>query len=172
MAILDFQGVGGRLAGVFSRRPAEAAEGDSAGFSAVQAEGMDRLYRTSSFGLCPPFALPGVPFLPGLLGLSGIEIAFVRVLPEEESAFAMRHRRNEVVYIVAEGEGEFLIDGEAISVRAGAILRIGPESIRAWRNTSTADDLLLIAIQARAGRLRWPRRSDVVGLPGRVRWPR
>lgn len=140
-------------------------------FSVVQADGLERLCRASSTGLHPPFPLPGAPFFPDLLSLSGVDVSFVKVAPGDGSPYLMRHRRNEVVYIVAEGRGEFLIDGEAISVRGGAVVRVRPEAVRAWRNTS-GDDLCLIVVQARAGRFRWPRRSDIVGLPGRIRWSR
>lgn len=165
-----FSSIGGRLQQRW-RRPAANPPGPEAPpFSVVHADGLGGLCQASSaFGLVPPFPLAGRPFWPDLLGMTGVDVSFLKVLPGGAAPFAMRHRRNEVVYVVAAGRGQFLIDGRPVDVEAGTVLRVHPRAVRAWRNVS-AEDLLLIVVQARNDSRRRPTRSDAVGLAGLIPW--
>lgn len=166
---------GGKFRAVTSRGGAlgEAvfeSEEAPATFSVVHAAtGANDLYQLAPSGLLPTVPVPGLPFLRDLLAPTSMDISFLRVLPGAETPYAMRHRRNEVVCIVTGGRGQFLIDGNAVDVASGTVLRIEPAAVRAWRNTSS-EDLLLIMIQGRAGSLRRALRSDAVGVPGQVAW--
>ncbi|SIO56824.1 Cupin domain-containing protein [Singulisphaera sp. GP187] len=152
-----------------ARTVTEPATTEVSTFSVVHADGLDGLCQTSAFGLIPPFPIPGKPTLRDRLHPTGVDVSFVKVLPWEETAYEMRHRRNEVVYIVAAGRGQFLVDRESVEVKPGTVLRVSPEAVRAWRNVSS-EELLLIVIQGRAGRLRQRSRSDAVGQPGLIPW--
>jgi mannose-6-phosphate isomerase-like protein (cupin superfamily) len=127
------------------------------------------LCQTSAFGLVPPFPVAGRPFWPDLLNATGVDVSFLKVLPGDAAPFAMRHRRNEVVYVVASGRGQFRIDGQAIDVAEGTVLRVHPNVVRAWRNVSS-EDLLLIVVQGRNDSRRRPTRSDAIGLAGLIPW--
>ncbi len=177
--VSQLQDLGRRLQGATSRimpRARSAKEGattpllDMPSVSAIQAEGMERLYQVSSLGLVPLSPGPGKAQLGEMLSLTGTDISFLRVLPGTGTPFAMQHRKDEVVYVVTEGKGQFLIDDEPIDVAAGTLLRVAPTAARAWRNTSS-EDLCMIVIQARAGRRLRSKRSDAVGLPRRLLWP-
>ena len=172
-SVSDFQALGGRLKGAtIGRIPRKVATTDEVkvpAFSIIGGDGLDGLYRPASMGLHPPFPVRGASSLREVLSMTGMDVSFLRVLPGDETPFAMRHRKNEVVYIVAEGRGEFLVDGEVVEVEGGSILRVSPSARRAWRNTSSAD-LCLIVVQARARRPEPARRSDAIGQPGLVRW--
>ncbi|AGA30710.1 cupin domain-containing protein [Singulisphaera acidiphila] len=148
---------------------AEPATAEVPTFSVVHAEGLDGLCQTTSFGLTPPFPIPGKPTLRDRLHPTGVDVSFVKVLPWEETPYEMRHRRNEVVYIVAAGRGQFLVDREVVEVNPGTVLRVRPECLRAWRNVSS-EDLLLIVIQGQVGALRRRSRSDAIGQPGLIPW--
>ncbi|WP_422924621.1 cupin domain-containing protein [Singulisphaera sp. PoT] len=139
-------------------------------FSAHHAKGLDRLYESSEFGLLPPFTGLARPILREVFGRTGVELMFIRVDPGDATPFAMRHRKDEVVYIVTSGRGQFLMDGQAVEVAEGSVLRVSPATVRAWRNTAS-EDLCLLVIQARARRFGLRMRSDAVGLPGRIAWP-
>lgn len=152
-----------------ARAIAEPATAEVPTFSVVHAEGLDGLCQTTSFGLTPPFPIPGKPTLRDRLHPTGVDVSFIKVLPWEETPYEMRHRRNEVVYIVASGRGQFLVDRKAVEVKPGTVLRVRPECLRAWRNVSS-EDLLLIVIQGRVGSLRRRSRSDAIGQPGLIPW--
>jgi mannose-6-phosphate isomerase-like protein (cupin superfamily) len=79
-------------------------------------------------------------------------------------------RPSEELYIFVKGQGQLLVDGEALDVREGTVVRISPEGARAWRNTSS-EDLYYIVVQARAGTLANGTITDGVEVPGEPRWP-
>jgi mannose-6-phosphate isomerase-like protein (cupin superfamily) len=106
----------------------------------------------SEFRLEPP-AVPmparGKLFLQGLLASAGLEMSLNVIPPGKGIPFLHRHERNDEVYVVVGGRGQFLVDGECIDVQEGSVLRIGPAGARAWRNNSDAP-LYFLCIQYRA----------------------
>lgn len=140
-------------------------------FSVSRSEGLEHLFQSSSgFGLIPMVPVAGRPSLRRVLGLTGMELMFIRVLPGDSSPFPMRHRRDEVAYIVVSGLGQFLIDDEFVDVTPGTVLRVSPTAVRAWRNPGV-EDLCLIVVQSRARRSVRKAVSDAIGLPRRIVWP-
>ena len=64
------------------------------------------------------------------LCLTGAEIS-VNVLQKGESVpFVHSHKQNEEIYAVLEGEGEAVIDGERVTLKAGDWLRVSPQAKR------------------------------------------
>jgi mannose-6-phosphate isomerase-like protein (cupin superfamily) len=125
-------------------------------------------YGVQSRALPQPFM--GKVFLKALLGLTAMEISF-GVMPAHASMpFLHKHRVNEEVYLFVGGKGQVQIDGEVLDVEEGTAVRVAPEGVRAWRNTS-AQDLLYICIQAKEGSLTAWTGTDGVGVPGPVAWP-
>jgi mannose-6-phosphate isomerase-like protein (cupin superfamily) len=117
-----------------------------------------------------PTPVMGKVFLKALLGLTAMEISF-GVLPAQASMpFLHRHRENEEVYLFVGGRGQVQIDGEVLDVEEGTAVRVAPEGVRAWRNTSS-EDLLYIVIQAKDGSLTAWTGTDGMRVPGPVEWP-
>ena len=85
-----------------------------------------------------PVPVRGKLFLQGLLGSAGLEVSLNVVPPGGGVPFLHRHRRNDEVYVVLGGRGQFLVDGERVDVSEGSVLRVGPPAARAWRNDSDA----------------------------------
>jgi len=64
------------------------------------------------------------------LGLTGSEVS-VNNLPAGVSVpFVHAHKRNEEVYIVLKGKGQFYIDGDEFAVEEGDVLRLDPVAAR------------------------------------------
>jgi uncharacterized cupin superfamily protein len=96
-----------------------------------------------------PMPTKGKLFLRNLLGCAGLEMSLNVVPPGKAIPFLHRHQRNDEVYFVVGGRGQFLVDGECIDVEEGSVLRISPPAARAWRNNSDAP-LYFLCIQYRA----------------------
>jgi mannose-6-phosphate isomerase-like protein (cupin superfamily) len=106
----------------------------------------------SQYELEPP-AVPrpakGKLFLRQLLNTAGLEMSVNVVPPGKGIPFLHRHGKNDEVYVVVGGRGQFLVDGECIDVGEGSVLRISPPGARAWRNNSDTP-LYFLCIQYRA----------------------
>lgn len=108
-----------------------------------------------TWGQCElePPAVPkpakGKLFLRQLLNSAGLEMSVNLVPPGKGIPFLHRHGKNDEVYVVVGGLGQFLVDGEVIDVEEGSVLRISPSGARAWRNNSDAP-LYFLCIQYRA----------------------
>lgn len=78
------------------------------------------------------------------LQLRGVAIGLIRLPPNEGYTFTHRHRRQEEVYLVIEGNGLILVDGELVELVRGDAVRVSPEARRALK----AGDLGLLVICA------------------------
>lgn len=96
-----------------------------------------------------------------LLGLTGAEIS-VNTLPAGGGVpFFHSHKQNEEIYAVLEGEGEAVIDGETIALKAGDWVRVAPAASRKF--SAAADKgIKYICIQVKAGSLEGYTMSDAV----------
>lgn len=108
------------------------------------------LYEITNPATGKPF--PGKVFLGETLKATGMEISF-QVMPAGMGMpFFHKHGKNEEVYLVLKGRGEFQVDGAAIPLREGSVVRVGPAGSRSWKNTGS-EPLLVMCIQAAAGSL-------------------
>lgn len=86
------------------------------------------------------------------LGLTGSEVS-VNELPAGVSVpFVHAHKRNEEVYIVLKGKGQFYIDGEEFAVEEGSVLRLDPAAARCVK-ADAQSPLRYICIQTDAASL-------------------
>jgi mannose-6-phosphate isomerase-like protein (cupin superfamily) len=127
----------------------------------------------SQFRLEPP-AVPmpvrGKRFLRGLLGSAGLELSLNVVPPGKGIPILHRHERNEEVYVVVGGRGQFLVDGECLDVAEGSVVRIGPAGARAWRNTADVP-LYFLCLQYRADSVIEGDAHDGRKVEGEPAWP-
>jgi mannose-6-phosphate isomerase-like protein (cupin superfamily) len=117
-----------------------------------------------------PVPMQGKLFLRHLLGSAGLEMSLNVVLPGEGMPFKHKHQRNEEVYVVLAGRGQFLVDGECIDVAEGSVLRIGPPAARTWRNHSDAP-LYFLCLQYRADSVIEGSGADGKKVEGEASWP-
>jgi uncharacterized RmlC-like cupin family protein len=68
------------------------------------------------------------------LGLAGVALGLINLPPQEGYTFTHTHREQEEVYMVLEGTGRLLVDGEEIFLSAGDMVRVDPSSKRALKN--------------------------------------
>lgn len=82
------------------------------------------------------------------LGLTGAEIS-VNALPAGAGVpFVHSHKQNEEIYVVLEGKGYAVIDGERIALTAGDFVRIGPAAKRQFfASDDTAIKYLCIQVK-------------------------
>ncbi len=113
-------------------------------------ESNGRKYRMASIG-----ALGAIQrtCLHDLLGLTGAEISLNRLPAGKATPFLHRHRMNEEVYVVLEGEGSFYADGEVILLSEGSALRVDPACARAIR-ASDEKGIAYLCVQSASGSLK------------------
>ena len=88
----------------------------------------------------------GKIFLGKELGLTGAEASLQRIAAGEDAPFFHSHKTHEELYVIISGKGEYEVDGEKIAVSEGSIIRVSPSGVRALRNTSDKD-MVMMCIQ-------------------------
>ncbi len=112
----------------------------------------------------------GKNFLKDKLNLSGMEVS-LNVLPAKAAVpFYHIHHDNEELYLFIKGQGQFQVDGTSFNIQEGSIVRVAPEGVRTWRNTSE-EDLHYIVIQAKANSLQGGTTTDGAAVNKEVVWP-
>ncbi len=67
------------------------------------------------------------------LGLRGVALGLINLPPGQGYTFTHRHREQEEVYIVLAGSGLLWIDGEAVPLVAGDMVRVSAQARRALK---------------------------------------
>lgn len=67
------------------------------------------------------------------LALQGVALGLIRLPANEGYTFTHHHRVQEEVYIVIEGNGILLIDGEELPLTRGDLIRVSPSGQRALK---------------------------------------
>ncbi|MEM9538890.1 MAG: cupin domain-containing protein [Cyanobacteria bacterium P01_E01_bin.42] len=67
------------------------------------------------------------------LELHGVSLGLIKLPPDEGYTFTHSHAKQEEVYIVVEGCGEILLNGELIAIARGDIVRVSPSTKRALK---------------------------------------
>lgn len=94
----------------------------------------------------------GKAFVKECLETTAVEVSIGTLAAGEAVPFLHKHRQNEELYIFLRGEGLLSIDGKALSVRSGSLVRIAPPQVRGLQNTGTSP-LLYLCIQGKVGLL-------------------
>ena len=92
---------------------------------------------------------PGKVFLAGSLKATGMEMSFQVMPPGTGLPFSHKHRKNEEIYLVLRGSGEFQVDDACLAVKEGSVVRVAPGGVRTWRNTG-AEPMIVMCVQALA----------------------
>ena len=72
-----------------------------------------------------------------------------RLAAGEDAPFLHSHKTHEELYVIISGQGEYEVDGEKMPVTEGTIIRVAPAGVRALRNTSDKE-MLMMCIQYEA----------------------
>lgn len=140
-------------------------------FSSAQAGGFTELHHHQfHHPLGKGRGWPGKLFLKEALELTGMEVSLNKLPPGQSVPFYHQHREHEELYVFLRGCGQFQVDDKVIEVREGSVIRVAPQGVRTWRNTSD-EDLYYIVIQARAGSIGVNDIEDSIVLPRKVEWP-
>lgn len=123
-------------------------------------------YKASSIG---EISKVGRVTLHGDLALTGSEVSINNLPAGASVPFVHAHKRNEEVYIVLHGNGQFYIDGEEFDVKEGTVLRLDPAAARCIRAGSQAP-LSYICIQTEAKSLVQFTESDGVPVEVKPSW--
>jgi mannose-6-phosphate isomerase-like protein (cupin superfamily) len=91
---------------------------------------MGKNYKVSSIG---DIQTLGRVTLKGELALTGSEISINELPPGVSVPFVHSHKRNEEVYIILKGKGQFYVDGDEFEVEEGSVLRVDPAGARCLR---------------------------------------
>jgi len=67
------------------------------------------------------------------LQLQGVALGLISLPPNEGYTFTHTHAEQEEVYIVIEGNGTLLLNGELVSLEVGDIVRVSPSTKRALK---------------------------------------
>ena len=76
------------------------------------------------------------------LGAERIGMGHYLVRPGQRLEFGHRHRSMEEAYVVLEGSGRFRVDDETVEVARHDVIRVDPESWRAWEAGPDGMELL------------------------------
>lgn len=91
----------------------------------------------------------GKIFLGEELGMTGAQASVQRLAAGEDAPFLHSHKTHEELYVIIAGKGEYEVDGEKINVGEGSIIRVSPAGVRALRNTSN-EEMVMMCIQYEA----------------------
>ena len=71
-------------------------------------------------------------------------VSLFHYAPGVRSQFAHKHREQEEVYVVVAGSGEALLDGEVLPLRNWDVLRVSPQTVRAFAAGDEGLELLAV----------------------------
>ncbi len=94
----------------------------------------------------------GKVFLHDVLDLTGCEISVNAAGKGFKVPFNHKHKQNEEVYIILKGEGIITVDGTAINVKEGSVVKILPQASRTIENTAD-EEFQFICVQAKTNSL-------------------
>lgn len=127
---------------------------------------MAKNYSIKSFGGWS--SVEGKVFLDGELALVGSIASVQKLDAHADAPFLHSHKEHEELYIIVSGSGEFQVDGEIFPVSEGSFIRVAPEGIRALRNTSDTE-MVMICVQYQAKPISGVMEDGVI-LKEPVRW--
>ena len=86
-------------------------------------------YRVTEIGSIDSWV--GKNFIQGEIGADTIGLSINATEPGDGSPFWHSHAETEEIYIVLDGEGEIVVDGDAVVLKAGTVARVAPNSMLA-----------------------------------------
>lgn len=94
------------------------------------------------------------------LALTGAEISFNRLPAGASVPFVHAHKKNEEIYLILEGSGTAMLDGEKVELKKGDALKISPKVKRQF--FASNEGLEYFCIQVRENSLEEYTASDAI----------
>lgn len=102
------------------------------------------------------------------LNLTGCEIS-INSLPADQSIpFVHSHKENEEVYIVIQGTGKFIVDGEEFAIQEGSLIRVAPAGQRVLKAGN--EELIYLCMQVQNNSLKQATNDDGIIHETKVSW--
>lgn len=79
------------------------------------------------------------------LNLHAVALGLINLPPDKGYTFTHSHAKQEEVYIVIDGQGQMLLDGELIEIGRGDIVRVAPTTKRALKANSATPLFVICA---------------------------
>ena len=98
----------------------------------------------------------------GPMGARDIGVSHWRYAPDFRSPMGHKHREQEEAYLVIQGSGEVLLDGEVSPLRQWDLVRVSPEVVRAF--AAGPDGIEIVAVGG-------PKPEGGDGETAPVTWP-
>lgn len=89
---------------------------------------------------------PGKVYLQDSLKTIGSQLSYTVIMPGKAVSYFHVHHKNEEVYMVIKGQGEYQVDDVVFPICEGSIVRVGVEASRCYKNTGK-DPLIMICYQ-------------------------
>jgi mannose-6-phosphate isomerase-like protein (cupin superfamily) len=96
------------------------------------------------------------------LGSRDLGVSHFRYQPGYRSPAGHRHREQEEAYVVVAGSGRALVDGEVVDLKLWDVLRVSPQTVRAFEGGPEGLDLIAVG---------GPKPEGGDGEQAEVRWP-
>jgi quercetin dioxygenase-like cupin family protein len=93
----------------------------------------------------PKFGLPPeveARFPKRALGCKTGAVSLQRLAPGTRSPFGHRHKHQEELYVIVEGSGSMKLDDDLVEVRQWDVIRVAPETMRAFEAGPDGIELL------------------------------
>ena len=97
--------------------------------------------------VAPKFGMPdgmSARFPKGELGCEKVAVSHQTLAPDMRGPFGHRHAEQEELYVILSGSGRMKLGEEIVEIRARDVIRVSPETMRAF--DSGPDGLELLAI--------------------------
>ena len=129
---------------------------------------MAKNYNTMNIGRFAQLGEKGRLMAGQELGLTGCEMSINYSPAGKFTPFVHAHKLNEEVYIIIQGKGQFMVDGEEFPIEEGSIIRVSPAGERAIK--AGDEDLIYICIQAQSGSLTQATGDDGIISESKASW--
>lgn len=91
----------------------------------------------------------GKVFLKDAIKATGSQISYTVIQPGQTGPFFHLHHKNEEIYMILKGSGEYQVEDDIIPITEGSVVRIGVEASRNIKNTGS-EPMIVICFQSLA----------------------
>jgi mannose-6-phosphate isomerase-like protein (cupin superfamily) len=126
------------------------SEGEN--YTAISVGSLDKLVEHSIIHPISGQEIVGKVFIKDAIQATGTEVSFQILPPQTELGYFHTHKKNEEMYIVLKGKGEFQVDDSCFPIEEGCVVRIAPKGKRSLRNSSE-EPMIYMVIQSKENSL-------------------
>jgi mannose-6-phosphate isomerase-like protein (cupin superfamily) len=132
------------------KQTVKIAEGDN--FTAVNIGCLDSLTDHSFINPKSGQEVKGKVFLKDVSKATGTEISLSTLPPHSELPYFHTHNKNEEMYIILKGAGNFQVDDDCFPIAEGSVVRVAPKGKRGICNASDIP-MIYMCVQAKENSL-------------------